>query len=586
MKQVRRTLLLACSHLVSLGLLGALSPLLAQGIQVTSANPPAAPQGTANLNVTITGSGFKKGAKSAFYLTGTTNTDGVLVNSTAFISSTQLTANITISSTATIANFDILVANTDGRTGKGTQLFAVTQQGTPIGCTTLGTPSGFTLVTTLNGTNPDGTPKYKQQLGSMIRVRPVTLTAGTQSRTVLVAAVASGFSGKLEIFVLDPATGQVLDGQVVIGTQVQPHITVVYDTTASIGLWALAAGDVNADGVPDFAGGNNSNNVAFAFVGSVNSNGILSYGPAIPVGPPTASAGNFGVSVAMGILDGGPGDVVAIGDSGSGIGHNAKPGRVFTYKFNGSSTSPGFNLLGELDDPTATSDSFGRSVAIADVTGDGAPDLIVGAIGATASNGATKAGEIYVFPAPLSSPSFFYTLSTGVKNDDLGIQSGAGHVNSSLFTDVIGLTDLSSADPEVSIFAGNILASSLSPTDKFTPFSKLSTTGWASGFDAGDVDGDGRADILVGVPNANNSTACNSYVGAAEVYFSNATNPAQPTLVVFQPPTIDANSSLYGWGVGAVPASTGNPPLLLVGERFRTVGGVTSAGQVYVYKKN
>jgi len=64
-------------------------------------------------------------------VTGTTNPGGVTVNSTSFVSSTQLTANITVSSTATISGFDVQVANADGRTGKGTDLFAVTQEGTP-----------------------------------------------------------------------------------------------------------------------------------------------------------------------------------------------------------------------------------------------------------------------------------------------------------------------------------------------------------------------------------------------------------------------------------------------------------------------
>gem|GEM_PF-2343440 len=104
--------------------------LLAQNIQVTSANPPAAPQGTINLNVAVGGSGFKKGAKAAFFLSGTTNPDGVTVNSTSFNSSSQVTANITISDTTSIADFDIQVTNSDGRTGKGSHLFAVTAQGT------------------------------------------------------------------------------------------------------------------------------------------------------------------------------------------------------------------------------------------------------------------------------------------------------------------------------------------------------------------------------------------------------------------------------------------------------------------------
>jgi hypothetical protein len=96
-------------------------------VQVTSTNPSAAPQGTVNLNVTVHGNGFKKGAKAQWFVTGTTNPGGVTVNSTAFNGSTQLTANITVASDAVVSGFDVVVTNADGRTGKGTDLFAVVQ---------------------------------------------------------------------------------------------------------------------------------------------------------------------------------------------------------------------------------------------------------------------------------------------------------------------------------------------------------------------------------------------------------------------------------------------------------------------------
>src|SRR5579859_7187843 len=104
----------------------AFSPsLFAQTIQVTSTTPNTAALGTINLNVTVGGSGFKKGAQAAWLVSGTTNPGGVTVNSTSFNSSSQLTANITVSSTATTGSFDVVVTNTDGRSGKGTQLFSV-----------------------------------------------------------------------------------------------------------------------------------------------------------------------------------------------------------------------------------------------------------------------------------------------------------------------------------------------------------------------------------------------------------------------------------------------------------------------------
>src|SRR5262249_43282287 len=102
----------------------------AQGqVQVTAADPASTTQGTLNLNVKVTGKGFKNGAQAKWFVTGTTNPGGVTVNATAFVSASELTANITVDDAAAIANFDIAVTNPDGRGGKGTELFAVTSNG-------------------------------------------------------------------------------------------------------------------------------------------------------------------------------------------------------------------------------------------------------------------------------------------------------------------------------------------------------------------------------------------------------------------------------------------------------------------------
>jgi uncharacterized delta-60 repeat protein len=105
-----------------------------QQIQVTAADPTAAEQGTVNLNVKVTGKGFKNGAKAKWFVTGTTDSGGVTVNSTTFVSSTEVSANITVADSAVIANFDIQVLNSDGRGGKGTELFAVTAKGNNVAC--------------------------------------------------------------------------------------------------------------------------------------------------------------------------------------------------------------------------------------------------------------------------------------------------------------------------------------------------------------------------------------------------------------------------------------------------------------------
>lgn len=105
-------------------------PSSAQGnIQVTAADPTMGEQGAVSLNVRVKGKGFKNGMQAIWFVTGTTNPGGVTVNSTTFVSSNELLANITIDETAVIANFDIQVLAADGRGGKGTELFSVTAKG-------------------------------------------------------------------------------------------------------------------------------------------------------------------------------------------------------------------------------------------------------------------------------------------------------------------------------------------------------------------------------------------------------------------------------------------------------------------------
>src|SRR5262249_61721661 len=90
--------------LVFLILFLAVSDRASAQVQVDSTTPNAAPQGTTSLDVTINGNGFKRGAAAQWFVTGTTNTGGVTVNSTTFRSSTQLRANITITGIRVTAN--------------------------------------------------------------------------------------------------------------------------------------------------------------------------------------------------------------------------------------------------------------------------------------------------------------------------------------------------------------------------------------------------------------------------------------------------------------------------------------------------
>ena len=106
-------------------------------VKVTAADPATTYQGTVSLDVTISGSGFDSTATPTFLVSGTTDTGGINVRKTVVKGSKQLVATIDVADTAAVTKFDIVVALSDGRKGKGTTLFAV-QSKTADPCATAG----------------------------------------------------------------------------------------------------------------------------------------------------------------------------------------------------------------------------------------------------------------------------------------------------------------------------------------------------------------------------------------------------------------------------------------------------------------
>ena len=94
-------------------------------VTVTSADPSSAVQGTISLDVTVTGNGFDSTAQVKFLVTGRP----ILAASPSRTSSVKgpkrLIATIDVADTAVVNKFDIEVALSNGRKGKGTTLFAV-----------------------------------------------------------------------------------------------------------------------------------------------------------------------------------------------------------------------------------------------------------------------------------------------------------------------------------------------------------------------------------------------------------------------------------------------------------------------------
>jgi len=101
------------------------------GPSVNSTSPNTSPRGT-TLDVHIYGSGFDAGSKAQWALKGVPSPK-VTTNSTRFVSSRELVANITIAGDADPALYDVIVTAASGKPGIGTESFEVTIEMTDLG---------------------------------------------------------------------------------------------------------------------------------------------------------------------------------------------------------------------------------------------------------------------------------------------------------------------------------------------------------------------------------------------------------------------------------------------------------------------
>jgi hypothetical protein len=573
------------SVLVMVALLASSVPALAQKIGVKSATPSSGAQGTLGLDVVIAGNGFGPGAQARFVVSGTDDPDGISVRATRFVSPSQLVATIDIADTASLASFDIKVT-LSGRTGKGTDLFQVVEKASGVNACVVEPldTSRFHLVGTLNS-SLGGSPRFVG-FGSDIRARRVTLTYAAGSRDVLLVVVARGEAvGRVEIFFLDPATGQLLDGTPIVpGGPVQPHITVPPDAASGTSSGGqLAIGDVNGDGLPDFVSQHNGGDRVTLMMAGRDASGVINYSTVLV--PPPSPALKFGFSAAMGDLTGDGRDEIVLVRPFYQQGKTVLYPRVHVY------TAPlgTPTLIASAVAPqtqTKAETFYGVDVTVGDVTGDGFADVLVAAprwsVGSTAEAGAIfihaatgDAGVLASTPVIISSPSphraDHFANRVEVANLD-GDPSGQ--------LDALALDGWDS--PEVS---GDVASAPLLATGQTTvPTLRLGTRpglalGWGTrGAALSDLDTNGLTDIVVGAPNAPDSGCLN--IGIAYVYLAQGT-PAGGTTgwaqYSIQPP--DTARHNFGWATAAASGS----PLLFVSETGRVIDGV-AAGQVYIYR--
>ncbi len=154
---------------------------------------------------------------------------------------------------------------------------------------------------------------------------------------------------------------------------------------------------------------------------------------------------------------------------------------------------------------------FGHSVASAgDVNGDGFDDLLIGANG--------DAGKAYLYPGGNSGPAT--TASWTATGESAGDQFGssvasAGDVNGDGRADVVvGASTRASSTGKTYVYHGS--ASGLDALPAWTATGEATNSDFGSSVDsAGDVNGDGYTDVTVG------ARQMNSYSGKAYLYYGN-----------------------------------------------------------------
>ncbi len=344
----------------------------------------------------------------------------------------------------------------------------------------------------------------------------------------------------------------------------------------NFGYSVSTAGDVNGDGYSDVivgalynqAGGNNAGRayIYFGSAGMDNTADIIMTG---------AAGEAFGNSVSRGGDINGDGfDDVIVGAYQNSAG-GSFAGRAYIF-FGGSGMD---NTADAILTGTAAGDNFGTSVSTGgDVNGDGYANVVVGAPFNDA--GGNNTGRVYVYTNSLTGadlPDEFFTGAAAEDNFGTTV-STAGDVNGDGYTDVVIGAPLNDAGGSN---AGRVYVYFGGPGMDNT--ADVIMTGAAAGdvfgfsvSTAGDVNGDGSSDVVVG---AHQNDAGGTDAGRVYIYFGGASMDNTADVILMGASAGD----YFGWSVSTAGDVNGDGYSdVIVGAPYNAVGGV-QAGRAYIY---
>ena len=351
---------------------------------------------------------------------------------------------------------------------------------------------------------------------------------------------------------------------------------------ASMGSSVSTAGDVNGDGYSDiivganyYSNGNTNEGAAFIYHGSAS--GINTTAAAIVESNQDLAYMGGSVSTAGDVNGDGYSDVIV----GSIQYDNGETDEGAAFIYHGSAGGINTTAAVRLESNQASA-FFGRSVASAgDVNGDGYSDVIVGAD--SFDNGETDEGAAFVYHG--SATGINTTAAAMVESNQasasMGISvSSAGDVNSDGYSDVIvgiyAYTNGQNQEGAAAIYHGS--ASGINTTAVLMLESNQAFAFFGHAVAAaGDVNGDGYSDVIVGASYYDNGQTDE---GAAFIYQGSATG-INPTSVAL----LEANQAgaLFGNAVAAAGDVNGDGYSdVIAGSNFYS-NSATHEGAAFIY---
>jgi hypothetical protein len=367
------------------------------------------------------------------------------------------------------------------------------------------------------------------------------------------------------------------------GPAASPDWTAESDqTNAWFGCWVGGAGDVNGDGYSDVIVG-----ACYYDNGEVNEGRAFVYtgGPLGLDESPDWTAESDQAEAAFGFPVGGAGDVNGDGYSDvivcASYYDNGETDEGRAYVYLGGPTGPD-------DSPVWTAESdqasalFGYSAATAgDVNGDGYSDVIVGAY--SYDNGETDEGQAYVYFGGPSGPaaSAVWTAEGNLTDASLGHSvATAGDVNGDGYSDVIvGAPHYDNGETyegRAFVYLGG--ATGLAATPVWTAESDQAYAQFGlSVATAGDVNGDGYSDVIVGADLYDNGQTDE---GGAFVYLGGPTGPAATPVWTAESDQANAN---FGFPVATAGDVNGDGYSDVIVGAQKYDNGQTDEGRAFVY---